>query len=247
MRFLHHVTLSAAIIVPLASGFSSRLTFTAEVDQSLRGHATAHHSKREYLCSSTAVKPLIADSATVPCILAPLHGTVVSNGSRTSRKSSATVEPDTSNNDDPQGNTSMFEPLGAGVTRDFGRRLPYFRSDITDGLNAQSLATVLYLFFACLAPAIGFGGILGLATDGAMGAIEMVASTALCGVLYALFAAQPIQLIGPMGPNLAYTVSLNQLAENFSLPFLPLYAWTGLWTAGMLMVASLTSASNLVR
>jgi hypothetical protein len=80
-----------------------------------------------------------------------------------------------------------------------------------------------------------------------MGAIEMITSTALCGVLYALFSAQPIQLIGPMGPNLAFTIGLAQLATQLSIPFLPLYAWTGLWTAGMLLVLALTSASNLVK
>lgn len=154
--------------------------------------------------------------------------------------SSATMIP--SNDDD-----KIFEPFGVGVKRDFGRRLPFYKSDITDGLNAQSLATTLFLFFACLAPAIGFGGILDIATNGAMGTIEMVSSTALCGVLYAMFSAQPIQLIGPMGPVLAFTVSLQQLATMLSVPFLPLYAWTGLWTSGMLMLSALTSTSNLVK
>jgi HCO3- transporter family len=32
-----------------------------------------------------------------------------------------------------------------------------------------------------------------------------------------------------------------------SLPFLPLYAWTGLWSSAILFVSSLTSASNLVK
>jgi len=140
----------------------------------------------------------------------------------------------------------IFEPLGVGIKRDFKRRLPHYKTDMTDGLNAQSLATTLFLFFACLAPAIGFGGILDIATSGALGTIEMVISTALCGVLYALLAAQPIQLIGSMGPVVAFTASLAQLARHFSLPFLPLYAWTGLWTAGMLLVAALTSASHMV-
>ena len=140
----------------------------------------------------------------------------------------------------------IFEPFGVGVKRDFSRRLPHYLSDITDGLNAQSLATTLYLFFACLAPAIGFGGLLDVATKGQMGVIEMTLSTAFCGVLYALTAPQPAQLIGPMGPNLAFTISLFQLSESMSVPFLPLYAWTGTWTAGMLMAAALTSTSNIV-
>mmetsp|Transcript_15226 Transcript_15226/g.28906 ORF Transcript_15226/g.28906 Transcript_15226/m.28906 type:complete len:595 (+) Transcript_15226:32-1816(+) len=151
-------------------------------------------------------------------------------------------DPPVSDNDKP-----IVEAFSVGIRRDFSRRLPHYYSDLTDGLNAQSLATTLYLFFACLAPAIGFGGILGTVTNGAMGAIEMTVSTAFCGVIYALTAPQPAQLIGPMGPNLAFTISLAQLAKSASLPFLPFYAWTGLWTAGMLMVASLTSASHIVK
>ena len=151
----------------------------------------------------------------------------------------------TSDMKDP-GTEMIFEPIGVGIKRDFQRRLPFYKSDIADGINAQSLATTLFLFFACLAPAIGFGRILDVATNGAIGTIEMVTSTAFCGVAYAACSAQPIQLIGPMGPVLAFTVSLAQLAKLMSLPFLPLYAWTGLWTAGMLLISALTSASNLV-
>jgi len=34
------------------------------------------------------------------------------------------------------------------------------------------LSSVFFLFFACLAPAVAFGGMLGIATSGAMGTIE---------------------------------------------------------------------------
>ncbi len=163
------------------------------------------------------------------------------------RKCTSFLLASTASVDFPINSTPIFEPLGVGVMRDFQRRLPLYKSDIVDGINAQSLATALFLFFACLAPAIGFGGVLGIATQGSMGALEMVTSTAFCGVVYTLCAAQPMQLIGPMGPNLAFTISLSQLANTLSLPFLPLYAWTGLWTAGFLMISALTSASNLVR
>ena len=89
---------------------------------------------------------------------------------------------------------SLFEPLGVGLRRDFARRLPLYISDIQDGLNAQTLASTLFLFFACLAPAIGFGSVLQIATLGQMGVLEMCASTALCGTIYGLAAAQPLQI-----------------------------------------------------
>ena len=60
----------------------------------------------------------------------------------------------------------------------------------------QCLAATMFLFFACLAPAVGFGGLFGLATGNAIGTVEMISSTAASGVLYALFAAQPLTIIG---------------------------------------------------
>ena len=41
------------------------------------------------------------------------------------------------------------------------KRFPYYLSDIKDGLNMQCLATFFFIYFACLSPAITFGGLLG--------------------------------------------------------------------------------------
>ena len=62
------------------------------------------------------------------------------------------------------GRVPNFEPFLIGIRRDFGNRLPQYGSDFTDGLNSQTVATILFLFFACLAPAIGFGSVLAAAT-----------------------------------------------------------------------------------
>ena len=156
----------------------------------------------------------------------------------------ASPEGDNDNNEIPE---KIFEGLGKGIRRDYKMRLPLYGSDIRDGLNVQCLAATMFLFFACLAPAVGFGGLYGLATNGAIGTMEMVSSTALGGIVYALTAAQPLTIIGSTGPVLAFVACLAQLASMLELPFLPLYGWTGLWTAGILLVSSLTSASNLVK
>jgi len=141
----------------------------------------------------------------------------------------------------------LFESLLKGIRRDYKMRLPFYKSDIADGLNAQCLAATMFLFFACLAPAVGFGSLFGMATNGAIGTMEMVSSTAMCGVLYALTSAQPLTIIGSTGPVLAFVATLVKLAEKMNLPFLPLYAWTGIWTSGILLASSITSASNLVK
>ena len=54
----------------------------------------------------------------------------------------------------------------------------------------------MFLFFACLAPAVGFGGLFVVATGNSIGTVEMVSSTAASGLIYSLFAAQPLTIIG---------------------------------------------------
>ena len=98
-------------------------------------------------------------------------------------------------------------------------------------MSVKSVSALLYLFFACLAPAVAFGSVQGATTKGAIGAVEYVASTAICGVVYALASAQPLTIIGSTGPVLAFTSVLYGLSTKLGVPFLPLYAWTGLWSS----------------
>mmetsp|Transcript_44305 Transcript_44305/g.50009 ORF Transcript_44305/g.50009 Transcript_44305/m.50009 type:complete len:577 (-) Transcript_44305:1807-3537(-) len=141
---------------------------------------------------------------------------------------------------------SSLEPFLKGVKRDFGNRFPQYKSDIYDGINTQSLATILFLFFACLAPAVGFGGVLSALTGNQMGVIEMVASTSLSGMLYALFSAQPVQLIGPQGPVVAFIAAIFLLSSSLQVPFLTLYTATGFIASLCLTSFAVTSASNFV-
>lgn len=59
--------------------------------------------------------------------------------------------------DDPLKRTKR--PFG-GLGRDIKRRYPKYLSDITDGLNFQTLASIIFIYFACVSGAIAFGGIL---------------------------------------------------------------------------------------
>jgi hypothetical protein len=94
---------------------------------------------------------------------------------------------------------------------------------------------------------VGFGGIFGTVTGGQIGTVEMIGSTAICGIIYSLLAAQPLTIIGSTGPVLAFVACLYQLAQSLRLSFLPLYAWTGFWTSGILFLSSLFSGSNMVK
>lgn len=51
-------------------------------------------------------------------------------------------------------------PFG-GLFKDIRRRYPKYLSDITDGVNFQGLAALIFIYFAAVSPAITFGGLLG--------------------------------------------------------------------------------------
>lgn len=49
---------------------------------------------------------------------------------------------------------------------DIKRKVPFYWSDIRDSFSLQCLASVLFLYCACMSPVITFGGLLGEATKG---------------------------------------------------------------------------------
>ena len=137
--------------------------------------------------------------------------------------------------------------LLGGLMADIRRRLPYYASDFLDGLNRKCLASTLFLFFACMAPTIIFGGLMGRITEGQIGAVELIVATAFCGIVYALFAGQPLALLGGTGPMLIFTSILYAYCQTHDIPFLPTYAWVGLWTAFFVVIMAITDASCLMR
>jgi mannitol/fructose-specific phosphotransferase system IIA component (Ntr-type) len=137
--------------------------------------------------------------------------------------------------------------LWGGVRADWARRLPHYWNDYRDGLHLKTLSSTLFLFFACLAPAITFGGIMAELTDNHIGAVEMIVGTAISGVIYALLAGQPLIILGGTGPLLVFTMILYQLTDNWGLPFLETRAWVGLWSGLFLLVLAATDASCLMR
>ncbi len=137
--------------------------------------------------------------------------------------------------------------FAGGVIADLKRRAPHYISDFTDGLHTKSIAASLFLFFACIAPAVAFGGLMHEMTGGQIGAMEMIVATAVGGVFYALTSGQPLTIMGGTGPLLIFTGVLYELAATLGVDFLPLYTWVGLWTALFTMLIALFDGSSLIR
>ncbi|CAM9941268.1 unnamed protein product, partial [Laminaria digitata] len=125
-------------------------------------------------------------------------------------------------------------------------RAKVYKSDWTDGMNRKTLPAIMFLYFASLLPAVAFGGIATQVTQGTLGVIEYVISCGVGGMAYAAFGGQPMTFIGPTGLTLAFMTSLYSFTSVAGLPFLPVYAWVGLWTSAFLVTLSFIGASNLI-
>uniref|UniRef100_A0A4W6DTK1 Anion exchange protein n=1 Tax=Lates calcarifer TaxID=8187 RepID=A0A4W6DTK1_LATCA len=133
-----------------------------------------------------------------------------------------------------------------GLVNDVRRKLPFLWSDVRDALSLQCLASVLFLYCACMSPVITFGGLLGEATKGQISAIESLFGASLTGVAYSLFAGQPLTILGSTGPVLVFEKILYKFCSDYNLSYLSLRTSIGLWTAFLCLVLVATDASSLV-
>uniref|UniRef100_A0AAX7SCM3 Anion exchange protein n=1 Tax=Astatotilapia calliptera TaxID=8154 RepID=A0AAX7SCM3_ASTCA len=133
-----------------------------------------------------------------------------------------------------------------GLVNDVRRKAPFYWSDIRDAVSLQCLASILFLYCACMSPVITFGGLLGEATKGSISAIESLFGASLTGVAYSLFAGQPLTILGSTGPVLVFEKILFKFCSQYHLSYLHLRTSIGLWTAFLCLLLVATDASSLV-
>ncbi|XP_052002886.1 sodium bicarbonate cotransporter 3-like isoform X5 [Xyrauchen texanus] len=133
-----------------------------------------------------------------------------------------------------------------GLVLDLKRKAQFYWSDVRDALSLQCLASILFLYCACMSPVITFGGLLGEATKNNISAIESLFGASLTGVAFSLFAGQPLTILGSTGPVLVFEKILFKFCSEYGLSYLSLRTSIGLWTAFLCLLLVATDASSLV-
>ncbi|XP_066499951.1 sodium bicarbonate cotransporter 3 isoform X3 [Hoplias malabaricus] len=136
--------------------------------------------------------------------------------------------------------------LFGGLVLDIRRKAPFYWSDVRDAVSLQCLASILFLYCACMSPVITFGGLLGDITKNNISAIESLFGASLTGVAYSVFAGQPLTILGSTGPVLVFEKILFRFCRDYGLSYLPLRTSIGLWTAFLCILLVATDASSLV-
>ncbi|XP_035000801.1 solute carrier family 4 member 1b (Diego blood group) [Hippoglossus stenolepis] len=149
-----------------------------------------------------------------------------------------------SRSEDPLSRTGR--PFG-GMIRDIKRRYQYYKSDITDALNSQVLAAIIFIYFAALSPAITFGGLLADKVDNMMGVPELLISTSIQGIIFCFVAAQPVLVIGFSGPLLVFEEAFFAFCKSQDIEYIVGRVWVGVWLVIIVVIVVAFEGSFLVR
>ena len=112
-----------------------------------------------------------------------------------------------------------------GIMEDLKARIPLYLTDFDEMFNLKVLASVLFMFFTSIGPAITFAALLQDRTEDHVGAVEVMLSSAVTGMLWAVIAGQPLVILGVTGPVTILTISIYTMAKNWDINFISFYAW----------------------
>ncbi|XP_052845770.1 anion exchange protein 3 isoform X4 [Drosophila gunungcola] len=137
--------------------------------------------------------------------------------------------------------------LWGGLRNDLKRRMPMYKSDILDGLNTETLAATIFMYFACLSTAITFGGLVSAKTDSWIGISETLISCSLVGIVFHCLSCQPLVIIGTTGPLLLFDEALMVFCTKHEFDFLSLRVYVGIWLIIISLTVSAFEGSVYVR
>nr|XP_043636341.1 boron transporter 1-like [Erigeron canadensis] len=139
-----------------------------------------------------------------------------------------------------------------GIKNDINGRLKCYKQDWTGGFRAgfRILAPTTYIFFASAIPVISFGEQLERNTEGALTAVQTLASTAICGIIHSIIGGQPLLILGVAEPTvLMYTFMYNFAKQRPELGHNLFLAWSGwvcVWTAALLFILAILGACSII-
>lgn len=139
-----------------------------------------------------------------------------------------------------------------GIKNDIDGRLTCYKQDWTGGFRAgfRILAPTTYIFFASAIPVISFGEQLDRNTEGALTAVQTLASTAICGIIHSIIGGQPLLILGVAEPTvLMYTFMYNFAKQRPELGHNLFLAWSGwvcVWTAALLFLLAILGACSII-
>lgn len=152
------------------------------------------------------------------------------------------VPVDTKETEDPP----MFQFM-TGINDDLRARIPLYKDDWA---RPQSIFTVVnatfFAFVIQLIPALIFAELMDRETEGNLATAEVLMSSAIIGIIYGIFAGQPLTIMGITGPVAILLGASYGLTEKFDAEYFPFFFWICLWAGLMHMISAMIGLVSLV-
>jgi len=146
--------------------------------------------------------------------------------------------------------TKPDEPLFSfmtGIKADIAARAPLYADDWGKPKNTITVinATV-FAFVIQLIPALIFAELMDRETEGDLATAEVLLSSAIIGIIYAIFAGQPITIMGITGPVAILLGTSYGLKDKFDAEYFPFFFWICIWAGLMHMISAMVGLVSLV-
>ncbi|CAB9531062.1 bicarbonate transporter-like protein 11 [Seminavis robusta] len=134
-----------------------------------------------------------------------------------------------------------------GIKEDLAARGPLYKSDWG---RPKSIFTVInatvFAFVIQLIPALIFAELMDRETNGNLATAETLLSSGIMGIIYAIFAGQPLTIMGITGPVAILLGTSYGLTETFNAEYFPFFFWICIWAGLMHIISSMIGLVHLV-
>ncbi|KAF2201426.1 hypothetical protein GQ43DRAFT_440602 [Delitschia confertaspora ATCC 74209] len=137
--------------------------------------------------------------------------------------------------------------LFRGMINDVRRRAPYYWSDWTDAWDYRVVPATVYMYFANILPALAFSLDMFVKTNESFGVNEVLLASVLGSVVFSLFAAQPLVIVGVTGPITVFNYTVYDIMAPRGTNYFAFMCWIGLWSLVMHWILAFTNACNLLK
>ncbi|KAI9808754.1 MAG: hypothetical protein M1825_003906 [Sarcosagium campestre] len=121
---------------------------------------------------------------------------------------------------------------GRGMLFDIKRRLPYYRSDITDAFTYRTIASIIRMYFVNLLPALAYTLDMYRRTGEFYGVTESLFSSALAAVVFSILSAQPLTIVGITGLISLFNYTVYDIIKIYDVTLYSRFmCWTAIWAA----------------
>ncbi|GJN75325.1 anion exchange family protein [Purpureocillium lilacinum] len=134
-----------------------------------------------------------------------------------------------------------------GMVNDLRRRAPYYASDWLDAWDYRVVPATVYMYFANILPALAFSLDMFQKTGSNYGVNEVLLASVLGSVVFSLFAAQPLVIVGVTGPITVFNYTVYDIMKNSGVDYIGFMAWIGIWSLILHWILAIANSCNWLR